>query len=450
MIVFRRRLIYWLLKEYVRKWGKTIIFFFLAGLLVFFFFRDTASNFIAKIPLQKDQSIGLLGSYTIDSLPNFILSDLSFGLTTVDNSGKVSPKIAKSWRIEDDGKRYVFNLRADVHFNDGTVLTSDLVNYNFSDASVRRLSKYTISYQLKDKYSPFLVTVSRPLFKKGLVGMGLYKIKNVDLNGNFVESITLVDKQNQSKKKTYHFYPDTQSLKTAYVLGEVSAIIGAFDTSYETSSFEKFPNTLVTKTTNYNSLVALFFNTKDSVLSDRNIRSGLSFALPNEYKSGVRAGLPYPPSSFVYANQYLYTQDLDQAKLLTRDLINASNSAALSIKVLPHYIQTAQVVKESWEKIGVKSKIETVERIPSSFQVFLGDFFVPKDPDQYRLWHSSSQETNITNYANQRIDKLLEDGRKTTDVPTRIKLYQDFQKYLLADSPAAFLYFPYEYEIKRK
>lgn len=450
MIVFRRRLIYWLLKEYVKKWGKTIIFFFLSGLFVFFFFRNTASNFVTRIPLQKDQSIGLVGSYTVDNLPSIILSDLSFGLTSVDKAGKVVPKIAKSWKIEDDGKRYIFNLRQDVYFNDGTALTSDLVNYNFSDASVKRLGKHAMSYQLKDKYSPFLITVSRPLFKKGLIGVGPYKIKNVDLNGSFVESITLVERQNQNKKKAYNFYPNTQSLKTAYVLGEVSTIVGTFDPIYKGFSFEKFPNTTISKTVNYSLLVALFFNTTDSVLSDRNIRSGLSLALPNDYKGGIRAGLPYPPSSFVYANQYLYAQDLEQAKLLTRDLVNASSSASLLIKTLSRYKDSAKVIKNSWEKIGVKTKIETVDSIPSSFQVFLGDFFIPKDPDQYRLWHSSSQDTNITHYSNQRIDKLLEDGRKTSDIPTRVKLYQDFQKYLLSDSPAAFLYFPYEYEVKRK
>jgi peptide/nickel transport system substrate-binding protein len=74
---------------------------------------------------------------------------------------------------------------------------------------------------------------------------------------------------------------------------------------------------------------------------------------------------------------------------------------------------------------------------------------MPKDPDQYMLWHSS-QQNNISNYKNLRIDKLLEDGRQTQDQDQRVKLYEDFQKYLLDDPPATFLYFPYVYDIKRK
>ena len=95
-----------------------------------------------------------------------------------------------------------------------------------------------------------------------------------------------------------------------------------------------------------------------------------------------------------------------------------------------------------------KSNIEVVETIPSSFQMFLGDINLAKDPDQYVLWHSE-QNSNISGYKNLRIDKLLEDGRKTVDINTRKKIYSDFEKYILDDPPASFLYLPYTYEISR-
>ncbi len=79
----------------------------------------------------------------------------------------------------------------------------------------------------------------------------------------------------------------------------------------------------------------------------------------------------------------------------------------------------------------------------------MGDFYLPRDPDQYTLWHSG-QKNNITKYKNLRIDKLLEDGRKTVDLDERKTIYADFQKYLIDDVPAVFLYFPTEYQIKRK
>ena len=86
--------------------------------------------------------------------------------------------------------------------------------------------------------------------------------------------------------------------------------------------------------------------------------------------------------------------------------------------------------------------------IPDSFQIYLGDFNVPRDPDQYSLWHSN-QVNNITRFKNLRIDKLLEDGRRNVDLTDRLQIYTDFQKYLIDESPAAFLYFPITYTFKR-
>jgi len=101
------------------------------------------------------------------------------------------------------------------------------------------------------------------------------------------------------------------------------------------------------------------------------------------------------------------------------------------------------------EKIDIEVDIKTTDSLPDRFQVFLGEFKVSKDPDQYTLWHSN-QDNNITGYKNLRIDKLLEDGRKTVNFDERQKIYYDFQKYLLDDSPATFLYLPYTYTLTRK
>lgn len=62
---------------------------------------------------------------------------------------------------------------------------------------------------------------------------------------------------------------------------------------------------------------------------------------------------------------------------------------------------------------------------------------MPKDPDQYILWHSD-QVNNIVRYKNLRIDKLLEDGRSVTNINERKEIYSDFQKYLMDDLPASF------------
>lgn len=451
MIVFRRRLLYWLIKAYIKKWGKAILFYFFVGLLIFFFIRLTYHFVASRIPLGKKELIGMVGAHTLNNLPPSLLYEVSSGLTYVPDDGLPKPDIAKSWKIYNEGKAYVFYLSKDRKFSDGKEVTSDTINYNFLDAQVLKPNKDTIVFKLKESFAPFLVTVSRPIFKNGFQGVGEYEIKDLKLNGNFVGSITLSPVSDPYKTKTYQFYPTLEALKTAYALGEVTTAKGLLDTSFDKTSFALFPNTFSVKKTNYDRLVTLFYNTTDAVLSDKKVRSALSYAIPDDFSYGKRAHSPISPKSFFYADFYDRREDLIHARLLLSESNTASKGAnvTLTIKVLPQYRKTADKIANNWKQIGITTKIEEVQSLPSVFQIFLGDFNVPRDPDQYSLWHSS-QDNNITNYKNLRIDKFLEDGRKTMDINSRKKIYFDFQKYLLDDTPASFLYFPYEYEITRK
>jgi ABC-type transport system substrate-binding protein len=95
-----------------------------------------------------------------------------------------------------------------------------------------------------------------------------------------------------------------------------------------------------------------------------------------------------------------------------------------------------------WKKIGVNAVVRVENGNPQNFQALLAPEFIPQDPDQYLLWHSTQDKTNISHYKSDRIDKDLEDGRKATDPKFRKEKYLDFQKVLLDDAPATFLYFP--------
>ncbi|MCL5433093.1 MAG: ABC transporter substrate-binding protein [Patescibacteria group bacterium] len=452
MVVIRKRLIYWLVREYIKKWGRRIVLFFFLGLGFFFIVSLVLPTIIAKIPAGQKESIGLVGAYTVDRLPQIILDDISSGLTTVDENGKIKPALAKSWRVHENGTGYIFDLKDGVTFSDGTKFTSKNIDSCSQDVTVYRPSDHVIAFKLKEEYAPFLTTVSSPIFRKNFVGLGEYSVKDIQLNGNFVESITLSSRKNKFKIKKYQFYPSSDSLKTAYSLGEVSKILGISDVKYKNTSLEAFPNTTVKKTVDYHKLVTIFYNTQDKVLSDKKIRTGLSYTIPDKFTYGERAYGPYPPVS--WANRIEnseHIQDFEHARLLLSASSSSEDSSKIKLvmKVLPKYRKIADEISSIWNKNGVEVKIEEVNTVPDVFQVFLGDFNIPDDPDQYSLWHSQ-QGNNISNYTNLRIDKLLEDGRKTFNIADRQKIYSDFQKYLIEDQPATFLYFPYEYEIIRK
>lgn len=451
MIFLRRRLFIWLLKAYIKRWGRRILIFFILGLAIFYIVLKSIHIIIPKIPIGQKESIGLIGSYTIDTLPSSITSKISRGLTRVSEDGTVVPDIAQNWTIKNNEKTYIFSLKKNIYFSDKTNLTSDFINYSFTGVSVARPDTYTIEFNLKENYSPFLVTVSRPIYKKGYIGTGQYRIRDIQLNGEFVESLTLASVNHANVIEFYHFYPTQDSLKIAFALGEISKAVGLSDLVFQHTTFRAFPNVTVKKTVNYSRLVTLFFNTNNLVMSDPKVRNALTYALPDTFSSGERNYVPFSPTSWAYVEGlYERIQDLDRAKeLLSSSSASSSADLKLTIKTLPKHEKTAKEITKVWNKLRIKTEIEVTDSIPADSQIFLGDFRVPKDPDQYTLWHKD-QDDNITRYSNQRIDKLLEDGRKTSDIEKRKKIYADFQKYLLADSPAAFLYFPYEYEITRK
>lgn len=453
MAVIRTRFLFWLIKAYIKKWGKIIVFSFIVGLLFFFLLMRYSSFIFRIIPLERKEIIGMVGEYTIDSIPPDIVKKVSRGLTSVDENGTIKPDLASSWQVLNNGKTYVFYLRKNIHFNNGTTLTAKNVTYDFTDVAVSRPDDYTIVFTLKDTYAPFLVTVSRPVFYQGYIGTGEYKINNVELNGNFIKSMQLLSTKDHFKSLLYIFYPTNDALKTAFVLGEISRAVGLTDITVENKKLDTFPNIKKEQHTNYQQLVTLFYDTTDPILSDKKLRDGLSYAIPDSIPYGERVYYPYNPKSRYYNSELIpHIQDYEHAELLIKSAEQAASSSAipvLELKTLAKYRPTAEILAASWKQVGLQTKIITVDGLPDTFQIYLGDFRLPKDPDQYTLWHSG-QRNNITKFKSLRIDKLLEDGRKTFDIDERIKIYYDFQKYLIDESPATFLYFPYEYVYTRK
>ncbi len=449
MMIFRRRLLFWLFKAYLKKWGKVISVSFLLGLVIFFILISSSEFLVQLLPFEKRTTVGIVGAYNADTLPPTLQSKLSRGLTKISDDGKVEPDVSEKWRVENNGKTYVFTLKKNIFFSDGRRLTSDLISYDFKDVSVKRADKYTIAFTLRDPYAPFLVTVSRPLFRDGLTGVGAFRISDIKLNGNFVETLSIISRQNRFHVETYKFYPSEDAVKMAFALGEITKMEGLSDDSFKSTSFSKYPAVQTSKTINSTKLVTLFYNTQDNLLSDKKMRSGLTYALPDTFPEGERAYTPFSKNSYFY-NEDLFVrkQDLAHAKLLVDASYSGTESAKFTIQTLDKYKKTAEIIAAAWKNVGINTKIEVVDTRPAVFQLYLGDFTTPRDPDQYTLWHSD-QNNNITKYKNLRIDKLLEDGRKTIDLDERRSIYEDFQKYLIDDSPASFLYFPYEFSVEK-
>lgn len=449
MAFIRRRYYFWLLRAYLKKWRRTIFLSVIIG-IIFFFIAFSLLNFYVFPQIQKKiQRIGYWGIYTTKTLPQSITDDISFGLTKVSPQGEILPSAASSWEIKNNGRTYVFHLTSGLKFHDGKVLTSENMNLNFKDVSKKKLDKNTVQYDLGSNYSPFLAALSEPIFKKTLVGLGEYEVGKLELNAGFVKSLSLTDKSDGTIRKNILFYPTQEALKTAFVLGEIDKAGGLTDLHINAEDLSGWRNVKVEKGVDYTTLVTLFYDTVGSELSNKKLRQALDYAIPDNFAEGVRAYSPIPPTSIYFSKSPNYgVSDTAIAKTVLTSS-NFDKKRLIEISTFEEYSTLAKKIQDAWSKIGVKSKVKIVSEIPTDFQVFLYPFKIPKDPDQYELWHSG-QFSNITRYKNLRIDKLLEDGRLTSDTEKRKSIYADFQKYLIDDVPATFLYFPANYTISRK
>ena len=95
-------------------------------------------------------------------------------LVAIDTSLKIIPSLAESWETPDP-KTYIFHLRKDVKFHDGTDFNADAVKFNLdrylNDKTSRRASEisfiqtmdvmdpYTLKVTLKAPFAPFLANL---------------------------------------------------------------------------------------------------------------------------------------------------------------------------------------------------------------------------------------------------------------------------------------------------
>jgi len=426
------RYIYRLIQAFFKRF-KAIIFIGVVVGVFFFLFL----NFLLPNITSESKRIGVVGKYTPDNMPNEITTKLSHGLTEIDTNGNVNPAIAKSWESSDGGKTWVFMINENYKWQDGKKINAKDIDYEFSDATIQIIDENTIQFNLDSQFSAFPVIVSRPLFKKGLVGTGEWKVKKISLSGGYLQKLTISDKKNN--KIIYKFYPSVERLRLAFKLGEIDII----ERIQDPSPFDTWKIVNIEKEVGYNNFVGIFFNTEDEKLSDKSVRQNLAYLINKENLPGERALSSISPNSWGYNPQVKqYTRDLDKAKDV-KDL-------KVVLSTLPNLLSVAEIIKKDWEEAGVISEIQVVTNIPENYQAFLATVDIPKDPDQYSLWHSTQTATNISKYKNPRIDKLLEDGRTELDKEIRKKLYLDFQRFLVEEVPAVFLYHPTYYSITRK
>ncbi|MBI3980446.1 hypothetical protein HY345_00435 [Candidatus Microgenomates bacterium] len=452
-LIKKPRAIYWYIQSFLTKKKKFFFLGFILGLILTVYLVSDYALSVRDV-VEKENSVGMVGHYTLVNLPLEIQEKISFGLTKITEDGQATPAASQKWQVQDAGRTYLFELKPNLKWQDGKRFISFDINYRLRDVEIRARGDSLVEFKLKEPYASLPWLVSQPLFKKSLLGLGEHKVSKLIWKDNFIESLELNNVNNPKDKITYKFYATEKDALLALKLKKVSRLTGLKNISSISNAYN---SNNISSNDAFQDIVTLFFNTKKPPFDEKQIRLGLTYAIPDKvYKNYKKASGPIPFTSF-YFNKNLkeYNFNDDLATKYLKDLTDkkeATDSKNLRIELLtvPGFKNLAEQISQAWSERGIKTTVKETSQIPDdSFDVFLAELEIPKNPDQYYLWHST-QLGNISNYHSPRIDKLLEDARRTVDENERLDLYQQFQKYLVEDDVAVFLFYGKNYSVNRQ
>ena len=397
------------------------------------------------------------------------ISSLIFrSLVRYDAAGNFTGDLAERWSVSTDRKEYTFELKREVYWQDGINFTADDVIYSVSqypqlrEIPTDKLDNYTVRFRLKEPLAPFLdiLTVGIvPYHREGKledlnpVGTGPFRINRVK-KAKIIEEVVL---QGNNRRLIFRFYENKKDLITAGLLGEVDGYL--LENETETSIRANYNYFRIPVKNRY---YGLFINLNNDLLKDKDLRKSLAAVTPKQKIAdevfGGNVGVidgPEDGNAFESRDYKIYTlKDLPEKKF--------AGSITLSVPKKDDHIKTAGILKEAWEMIGIQVTINPVEMdklvseviAQKKFDILLLGQEVSRDPDRYTLWHSTQKDLpglNFTGLTQVRIDRSLEEGRKTGDFNERMTSYQHFQEVFAEEVPAIYLYRPVAtYVLKNK
>ena len=408
-------------------------------------------------------------------------------LTWPNDKGEYVPYLAESVTPNDDFTEWTIKLRPGVTFTDGSPLDAETVKLNLDSyrGENPNISSVLFSLVLKNisdvtvtDPTTVVVKMSSPwvafpayLFSFGrmgimakaqltdnetcptnLIGTGPFKLKGnwtpgapVELVKNedywrkdadgvqlpYLDAITFVGVVEPAQRITQleagqldiihtHFEPDLEQLEQKAESGDIKLMIGA----------EGRENRYY------------MLNAGRPPFDDPKARLAFALALDREEINELRnlgratvADGPFDEGIPGYvADPGFPEHDLEEAKKLVEE-VKAENDGEFNVQfvILPdsENRNEAELLKQQIEKAGISADIDTVDQTAEISTAIAGDFDVllwrnhaGEDPDTGYVWWHSGELTNFGKIDDPEIDRLLEEGRATSDPEQRAAAYE--------------------------
>ena len=412
------------------------------------------------------------------AVDSIVYGNVFEGLTRITQSGDVAPALAESWEISPDGLAYVFHLRRDIRFHDGTAFDANDVKFSLDRAlapdstnaqkallspisQVDVLDTYTVKLTLGQPsitLTYFLgwgdaVIVAEESADNNAshpVGTGPFRFSNwrrgdsiqLDKNSDYWGTSPGLD------SVVFKFIGDPAAAFASMKAGDIDAYPN-YPAPENIAEFENDPNFKVVIGATAGKVI-MAINNRRSPFNDRLVRVAISHAIDRgAVIDGAMFGFGQPIGSH-YTRQgqaYVdlterYPHDIELAKsLLTEAGYPEGFAASLRLPPRPYARRAGEVIAAQLSRIGIRLEIENLEWAQWLDQVFrrheydltIIEHIEPMDfgiyaRDEYYFGYSSPEFKSL--FARSEIE---------TDAHVKDELLQEIQTKIADDAVNVFL-----------
>ena len=412
------------------------------------------------------------------AIDEIVYANVFEGLTRINEDGSVSPLLAESWTISEDGRTYDFTLRDGVRFHDGTAFDADDVVFTLNRAKapastnaqrpifelidhVEAVGPRNVRIGLREPLGAFTtylgwgdaVIVARESAATNAsdpIGTGPYKFQRwrKGASASLVRNDDYWGARPALDQLNFIFIPDPTAAFAALMAGDVDGFPN-YPAAENLALIDRDPRfNIITGTSEGEMILAI--NNGKPPFDDLRVRHALNHAISKQ--AVIDAGLfgygqpigshfpPHHPSYVDLSDRYAY--DPAQARrLLAEAGFPNGFSVTLSLPPPAYARRGGEVIAAELEAVGIKVDIRNIE-----WAQWLDQVFANKDFDLTVVAHTEPLDIDIYarddyyfQYQNPAFKALISELRSEADPARRDALYRRAQQIIADDAVNVFI-----------
>jgi len=417
-------------------------------------------------------------------------------IAIVNAAGGVEPYLAQSITSNDDFTQFTITLRPGIYFHDGTPLDANALHLNIEKQATSALTgpafatniqgatvsgPMSVTLTMKSSWAPFPYYLAQAqtgyVAAPSMLNAPNGGTSNPVGTGPFIFEDWVPNSHMTAKRNPKYWrkgYPYLDSITYKPII-DFSSRADALETGEVDMIHSNAPDTLLQfrgdrKWSYYDNsgqvlgqptVQCVQLNTTAAPLNNKTVRQAMAKAINRtQYAKVIDKGVDAPMSGLFLPGSEYYTSTAypsydpsGAAKLIKQVQQQTGKQVSFNLNSTsdPDTLRAAQFLQQAWQQAGMKVNINIIaqstiinDALAGTYQATLWRQFGAVDPDLNYVWWTSQLASgplalNMARNVDPRIQASLVSGRGTDEHATRIKDYQNVNKYLAQDIPYLWL-----------